>query len=326
DLCVSRTSFTWGIPVDFDSEHTIYVWIDALTNYITALGYLQNDDANFKKFWPADVHVVGKEIVRFHAIIWPALLMALDLPLPKKIMGHGWMIVGGGKLSKSKETGKKEVFDPRILIERYGSDSVRNFLIGDIPFGSDGPYSQELFLNSFNTNLSNTIGNVVSRTAGMASKYNGGILETDGNLSEEDKVFQKNVLNLKSECIALMKELKSTQSYKKALAILEECNRYIDEVAPWALAKDENKKQQLNNFLFNLAEGSLEAYTLLLPFLPEKVATVFEKFNLAVPNTFDMDKAFNHLKNGQSILKGENLYNRLDIQKETEELYQIANQ
>ena len=325
DLCVTRKSVKWGIPVSFDPEHTIYVWIDALTNYITALGFLGEDDTNYKKFWPADVHVIGKEIVRFHAIIWPAILMALDIPLPKKIFGHGWMLIGGGKLSKSKDAGKKEIFDPRVLIERYGSDSVRNFLIGNINFGQDGPYSQELFLNSYNTNLANNVGNLVSRTVGMIQKYNGGVVDSSNGLETEDKAFKETVRGLRDLTISYMKELKPTQAYKTAISIIEACNGYVDQIAPWSLAKDETKKGRLNSFLYTLSEAQLEAYTLLLPFLPEKVKLTFAKFGLDVPKRFEDYEFFNHLKNGQTVEKGENVYNRLDVAKEMEELYNIAN-
>ncbi len=325
DLSVTRKSVKWGIPVSFDREHTIYVWVDALTNYITALGYLSEDDSNFKKFWPADVHVVGKEIVRFHAIIWPALLMALDVPLPEKIFGHGWMLINNGKLSKSKDAGKKEIFDPRVLIERYSSDSVRNFLIGDINFGFDGPYSQDLFLNSYNSNLSNTIGNMVSRTIGMVIKYNGGILQNDNVYEPQDKLLKDKTIELKKDCVVAIKNLQPMQAYKCALAILEECNRYIDENKPWELAKAEDKKARLNTFLFTLAEVSLEAYVLLLPFLPEKTPAIFPKFGMDVPQHIKEDEHFTLLQNNTTVEKGENLYNRLDIAKENEILYEIAN-
>ena len=324
DLCVSRKSVKWGIPVDFDQDHTIYVWIDALSNYITALGYMSDDDSLFKKFWPADVHVVGKEIVRFHAIIWPAILMALDLPLPKEIFGHGWLLFNNDKLSKSKETGKKEVIDPRILIENYGSDSIRNFLIGEINFGNDGPYSQESFLLSFNTNLANTIGNVASRTLGMLEKYTNGIIPAINFLSNIDSEFKEKVVDLKKKCIDEMIALHPTQSYKAALEILESCNRYIDDTKPWELAK-EGKTAEVETFLNLLANAQLEAYVLLLPFLPEKLPLVFEKFGTNIPKNIDENNSFNLLKAGIKVEKGENLFNRLDIKKELEKLNLIAN-
>ncbi len=325
DLCVSRKSVKWGIPVDFDPDHTIYVWIDALSNYITALGYLSEDDSLFKKFWPADVHVVGKEIVRFHSIIWPAMLMALDIPLPKTIFGHGWLLFNNEKLSKSKDAGTKEVLDPRILIENYGSDSIRNFLIGEVNFGSDGPFTQEAFLLSFNNNLANTVGNVASRTLGMAEKYVGGIIGSCGNLSDVEKTFKDEVISLKKQAIEEIKALKPTQSYNHALEILQKCNRLVDDVKPWELVKD-GKEEEINTFLNLLCNAQLDAYTLLLPFLPDRVPAVFEKFGLAVPTKIDEENSFNLLKPNSKVCKGENLYSRLDVSKENEKLYKIANE
>ena len=325
DLCVTRKSVKWGIPVSFDPDHTIYVWIDALTNYLTALGYMSDDESNFKKFWPADIHVVGKEIVRFHAIIWPALLMALDIPLPKRIKGHGWLLYNNGKLSKSKEVGKKEIFDPRVLLQRYGRDSVRNFIIGEIPFGGDGPYTQELFLNAYNTNLANTVGNLASRTAGMIIKYNNAVLEKGAPTTKEDEEFKKQVVELKLKSIETIKAFDPTTSYNSALAILEACNKYIDDNKPWELAKDATQIERLKTFLYTLSEAQIEAYTLLLPFLTEKVQLVFANFGLEVPTTISETEHFNQLKPTQTVIKGENTYNRLDVKKEMEELYAIAN-
>jgi len=235
------------------------------------------------------------------------------------------MLIGGGKLSKSKDAGKKEIFDPRVLIERYGSDSVRNFIIGNIPFGQDGPYSQEIFLNSYNTNLANNVGNLVSRTVGMIQKYNGGVLDNTYPMEPEDVAFRENVKQLRDLTIKYLKDMKPTQSYKTALSIIEACNGYVDQIAPWALAKDETKKGRLNTFLWTLSEAQLEAYTLLLPFLPEKVKLTFDKFKLQEPTLFSDYEFFAHLKNGDTVEKGENVYNRLDVQKEMEELYAIAN-
>lgn len=324
DLCITRTSVKWGIPVEFDKRHTVYVWIDALSNYISALGYGQEDDSPFKKYWPADLHVVGKEIVRFHAIIWPALLMALDLPIPQHIIAHGWLLFEGGKLSKSKETTSKNVTDPRILVGRYGSDAVRLYLMKEIPFGSDGPYTQELFLNTFNTVLANTIGNLISRTLSMIEKYNNSLIpEYKGNLEDND--FQKDILtNIKNTFIN-MDEFDITTSIKEVIAIFDRCNKYIDETEPWALAKDENKRQELNNVLYNLSEAIIKGSTLLLPFLTKQPKKIFEAFNLDIPKTFkDIDK-FGFLKANTKINKIEPLYQRLDIKKENEELYNLIN-
>lgn len=323
DLCVSRKTVKWGIPVEFDNEQTIYVWIDALSNYLSALGYLSDDESAFKKFWPANVHVVGKEIVRFHAIIWPALLMALDLPLPKQIYGHGWLIFNNGKLSKSKETGNSEVVDPRVLISRYSADSIRNFLIGDISFGQDGPYSQELFVNSFNGILANKVGNIASRLVGMFLKYNDGKIQNDNEKTEEDDKFIAQVQQLKTECIEKMKEIKPTQSYKTALKIIDECNAYIDSNKPWELAKVEGNQKRINTLLYIACQAFLEAYTLLNAFLPESTSKVLSEFgikevkiNEKEPFNFDID--------GLRVEKGQPLFARLDVNKELKELTEIA--
>ena len=324
DLCVSRKTVKWGIPVSFDKEQTIYVWIDALSNYISALGYLSDDETLFKNFWPADVHVVGKEIIRFHAIIWPAILMALDLPLPKQIFGHGWLTFGNGKLSKSKEVEKKEVIDPRILNARYSSDSVRNFLIGEISFGQDGPYTQEGFLNSYNGILANKVGNIFSRLTGMVIKYNTGIIEKGNNEQEIDFNFKNKIKELKSECISNMLELKPTLAYKSALKIIDECNSYIDNNKPWELAKDENNASRINTILYFSVQAMLEAYTLLNAFLPEstkKVLTIFgiDKVQINEQSIFDFE--IDKIK----LEKNEPLFARLDIAKEMAELNTIAN-
>lgn len=324
DLCVSRKTVKWGIPVSFDKEQTIYVWIDALSNYLSALGFLSDDDQNFKKFWPADVHVVGKEIVRFHAIIWPAILMALDIPLPKQIFGHGWLTFNNGKLSKSKAVDKKEVIDPRILDTRYTSDSVRNFLIGEISFGQDGPYSQEGFLNSYNGILANKVGNIASRLTGMVIKYNGGIIENGENYQEIDTEFKSNILKLKNECINNMLELKPTLSYKSALKIIDECNLYIDNNKPWELAKDEANKSRINTILYNAIQSMLEAYALLNAFLPQSTSKILKIFNINNVKII-AEEIFNFDINGKVLEKGEPLFARLDIAKELAELNEIAN-
>lgn len=324
DLCVSRKTVKWGIPVPFDKEQTIYVWIDALSNYLSALGFLSEDDSLFKKFWPANVHVVGKEIVRFHAIIWPAILMALDLPLPKQIFAHGWLTFNNGKLSKSKEVDKKEVIDPRVLNQRYTSDSVRNFLIGEISFGQDGPYTQEGFLNSYNGILANKVGNISSRLTGMVLKYNNGIIENGNVLSECDEQFKNQIKTLKQTCIEEMLNLKPTTSYKAALKIIDECNTYVDSCKPWELAKDENNKSRVNTIMFNAILGMLEAYTLLNAFLPESTKKVLENFGIT---NFVVDKnsLFNFNIDRIKLEKKDPLFARLDIAKEMQELNEIAN-
>lgn len=325
DLCVSRTSVKWGVPVTFDPKHTVYVWIDALPNYISALGYLQDDDANFKKFWPADVHVVGKEIVRFHSIIWPAILMALDLPLPKQIYGHGWLLFNGGKLSKSKETGKKEVIDPRILVDKYGLDSVRLFLTKEIPFGQDGAYSQEMFLNSFNTNLANEFGNLVSRTCGMVQKYLDGILNEAEDLTEIDKTFENEILNKRQKVIDAVEDINPSLAINLIFEMFSCANKYIDETAPWVEFKEGNVKR-INTILNVLSEAIIISTTLILPFLTDRPKLAFANWGLNVPNLIDEYREFGFLKNGTRVNKGENLYQRLDVVKEMEELYKIANE
>ncbi len=325
DLCVSRKTVKWGIPVSFDKEQTIYVWIDALSNYLSVLGYLSEDDSLYKKFWPADVHIVGKEIVRFHAIIWPAILMALGLPLPKQVFAHGWLTFGNGKLSKSKAVEKKEVIDPRILDARYTSDSVRNFLLGEISFGQDGPYSQEGFLNSYNGILANKVGNIASRLTGMAIKYNQGKLENGNVSSDADTAFAENVKALKKECIDNMLALKTTLSYKSALKIIDECNLYVDSNKPWELAKDEQNKARVNTILYNAVQAMLEAYTLLNAFLPTSTLKVLNTFGIEEAK-IDENALFNFDINGRTLEKGEPLFARLDIAKEMQELNDIANQ
>lgn len=324
DLCITRTSVKWGISVDFDTKHIVYVWIDALTNYITALGYLQEDDSNFKKFWPADVQVVGKEIVRFHAIIWPAILMALDLPLPKQILGHGWLLFGGEKLSKSKESKLKDVMDPRILLKRYGSDSIRFYLIKEVPFGSDGIYTQELFLKSFNNYLSNTIGNLVSRTLSMIEKYCDGYIPE--NKINEGTNFQKDIISYIDKTFNYMNTYDISNALNEIIEIFNRSNKYIDETEPWALVKDETKKEKLNGILYNLSEAIIKGSTLLLPFLTSQIIKVFEQYNLDIPKNFNEINHFGTLKTNIKVKKGDSLYQRLDLTKENEELYKIANE
>lgn len=324
DLCVSRTSVKWGVPVEFDPKHTIYVWIDALPNYLSALGYLQDDETNFNKFWPADVHVVGKEIVRFHAIIWPAILMALDLPLPKQIYGHGWLLFGNDKLSKSKETGKKEVIDPRVLVARYGLDSVRLFLTKEIQFGQDGPYSQDLFLNAFNTNLANEYGNLVSRTCGMIGKYLNGILNKAGELTEIDNTFVAEIRNKRAKVFEQMEDINPSGALNTVFEMFSRTNKYIDETAPWVLFKEGNL-ERINTVMNLISEAIIIANTLLLPFLTDKPKMVYANWGLQLPTSFSQYADFGFIADNTPVVKGENLYQRLDINKEIELLNEIAN-
>lgn len=324
DLCVSRTSVKWGVPVEFDPKHTIYVWIDALPNYLSALGYLQEDQTNFNKFWPVDVHVVGKEIVRFHAIIWPAILMALALPLPKQIYGHGWLLFGNDKLSKSKETGKKEVVDPRVLVARYGLDSVRLFLTKEIQFGQDGPYSQDLFLNSFNTNLANEYGNLVSRTCGMIGKYLNGTLNKAGELTEIDNAFVAEIRGKRKKVFEQMEDINPSGALNTIFEMFSRTNKYIDETAPWVLFK-ENNTERINTVMNLISEAIIIANTLLLPFLTDKPKMVYVNWGLKLPTSFAEYADFGFIADGTQVVKGENLYQRLDINKEIAELNEIAN-
>ena len=324
DLCVSRTSVKWGVPVEFDPKHTIYVWIDALPNYLSALGYLQDDETNFNKFWPADVHVVGKEIVRFHAIIWPAILMALDLPLPKQIYGHGWLLFGNDKLSKSKETGKKEVINPRVLVARYGLDSVRLFLTKEIQFGQDGPYSQDLFLNAFNTNLANEYGNLVSRTCGMIGKYLNGTLNKAGELTEIDNTFVAEIRNKRAKVFEQMEDINPSGALNTVFEMFSRTNKYIDETAPWVLFKEGNL-ERINTVMNLISEAIIIANTLLLPFLTDKPKMVYANWGLQLPTSFNQYADFGFIANNTPVVKGENLYQRLDINKEIAELNEIAN-
>lgn len=241
DLCVSRTTFDWGIPVTFDPKHVVYVWIDALANYLSALGYLSEDDSLFKKYWPANLHIVGKEIVRFHTIIWPIMLMALDLPLPDKVFGHGWLVINGGKISKSLGNYK----DPREYIDAYGVDAVRYFVLREVPFGSDGNFSEEALINRTNGDLANILGNLVNRTIGMANKYFDGVVTNTKVNEEVDNKLIEETIGLKDVVENYMNGLEVSKAIASIFDVLRDCNKYIDETMPWVLAKDESKKIDL---------------------------------------------------------------------------------
>ena len=246
DLCVSRTTFDWGIPVTFDPKHVVYVWIDALANYISALGYLSEDDSLFKKYWPANLHIVGKEIVRFHTIIWPIMLMALDLPLPDKVFGHGWLVINGGKISKSLGNYK----DPREYIDAYGVDAVRYFVLREVPFGSDGNFSEEALINRTNGDLANILGNLVNRTIGMANKYFDGVVTNTKVNEEVDNKLIEETIGLKDVVENYMNGLEVSKAIASIFDVLRDCNKYIDETMPWVLAKDESKKDRLATVLY----------------------------------------------------------------------------
>lgn len=319
DLAVSRTSFKWGIPVPFDDRHVIYVWVDALTNYITALGYGSDDDSLFKKYWPADLHMVGKEIVRFHAIVWPAILMALSLPLPKKVYGHGWLMLDGDKMSKSKGN----VVDPLVLCDRYGVDAVRYYLLREIPFGSDANYSGEAFIARINQDLANDLGNLVKRTLTMNKKYFGGKLTAPQTPPAEDAEFIEAIDALKDKVDAYIEELNVTKALEAVFAVIGKANKYIDVNAPWVLDK-EGKKERLMEVMYNLTEAIRVAATLLLPFMTKGPAAIFGALRLPVARSFDGVKwgAVKNYETGETDI----LYPRLDVQKELKEMETLSEQ
>ena len=274
DLCVSRTTFNWGIPVSFDPKHVIYVWIDALSNYISALGYLTEDDSKFKKYWPADLHIVGKEIVRFHTIIWPILLMALDLPLPKQVFGHGWLVINGGKISKSLGNYK----DPREYIATYSKDAIRYYLLREVPFGSDGTFSEDLLVSRYNTDLANTVGNLVNRTLSMLTKYFDGVIVKSDVKTEFDDSLISLVESTKVKVDEYMDKLEIPEALDSIFEIFRRSNKYIDETTPWILAKEENK-DKLKTVLYNLIESIRIGAILLLPFIPDTANEILRQIN-----------------------------------------------
>lgn len=324
DLCVSRTSVKWGIPVDFDPKHTVYVWIDALFNYMTALGFKSDDESLLKKYWPADVHIIGKEIVRFHAIIWPALLMALDLPLPKRIFGHGWMLFGGDKLSKSKQVDSFECVDPRILAPRYSADAVRYILLREIPFGADGNYSTEAFLTRFNADLVNNYGNLVSRTFSMLKKYNNSIVPDTYEITEIDENLLKTVREETDNIKKYMENFDVSKSLISIFNIFSSANKYIEATEPFRLAKDETQTERLCTVLRNLLEVIRIGSLLLYPYLPGCATKVLAAYGVdpRKEGFKNIDK-FN-LKVGQEIKPVEMLFPRLDINFEIEELKKLS--
>ena len=309
DLCVSRTTFSWGIPVSFNPKHVIYVWIDALTNYITALGYLSDDDSLFKKYWPADLHLVGKEIVRFHAIIWPALLMALDLPLPKQVFGHGWLKIDGGKISKSLGNYK----DPREYIDKYGVDAVRYYALREVSFGSDGNFSEEALIARTNADLANTLGNLLNRTIAMTNKYFDGVISNSKVNEEIDTELINKASNLKLVVDKNMEKLYISDALEEIFNFLRECNKYIDDTTPWVLAKEE-KQERLQTVLYNLLESIRISSVLLTPFMPTTTEKIFKQLNTNL-NTYDTLNEFGALENNHKLGQIEVLFKRIEIEK-----------
>jgi methionyl-tRNA synthetase len=320
DLCVSRTSFKWGIEVPFDKEHIVYVWIDALTNYITALGYASEDESLFEKYWPADIHMMGKEIIRFHSIIWPALLMALDLPLPKKVYGHGWLLLGSDKISKSKGN----IIDPIILSDRYSIDAVRYFLLREVPFGQDGMFTNSAFLNRINADLCNSLANLVSRTTAMISQSFGGILPEPAEKLEADEELIRAADELYPKVADYMDKLLVPEALEEIWLVIRRANKYIDETEPWLLAKDESKKQRLGTILYNLAETIRICAALLTPFLSELPKKIMGALNLPLPSAFEGNVRFGALKQGDKINKSGVIYPRIDTAKELAALEALA--
>lgn len=320
DLCVSRSSFNWGIPVEFDKSHVVYVWIDALTNYINLLGY-PDETENFKKFWPADVHVMGKEIVRFHSVIWPAILMALGLPVPKKIYAHGWILFGDGeKMSKSKGN----VVDPFVLCERYGSDALRYFLLREIPFGSDGFFSDEAFLKRLNSDLANDLGNLLSRSTALVEKNFNSTLISERFSDENDKNLIDIASSLAENCEKYIEKMKFSNYLSEMWKFVAECNKYMEVCAPWNLAKDENQKPRLATILYNVLESLRIVSILVAPVMPKIAKEIQNQLGLKDSDcTWELSKKWGVLKSNAKINRLNPLFARLDIEKEIKILENI---
>ncbi len=309
DLCVSRTSFNWGIPVPDDEKHVIYVWFDALTNYLTPIGFL-DDEEKFKKYWPADLHLVGKEIVRFHTIIWGCILMALGIELPKKVYGHGWLVISGDKMSKSKGN----VVDPMLLIDEFGADAIRYFLLREIVLGQDGNFNRDALIQRINSDLANDLGNLLHRSLNMINKFQKGVLIEGGEYSEIDNSLKNEAIETAKEYRVLMENLQISDAVKNVWKFISRCNKYIDETAPWKLAKDESQKGNLANVLYNLAESLRIIAVLISPFMPITSRRILEQLQVSQDIKLEDAETFGALEINHPVGKPEQLFPRIEVE------------